>query len=779
MFKLPQKIKDDIKKYRNSLEELLKGKINANRFKGVRVPWGIYSHRGGKVFMNRIRIPAGVLSFNQLEALSKVSSQYGDGVLHITTRQDIQVHRVKIEDTPGIMEFLKDYELSPRGGGGNTVRNIIGCPLAGVCSQEVFDIRGYAIALSEYLLRQDTSYNLPRKFKIAFTGCDKDCIGTGVADLGFSACIKNNLKGFRVLCGGGMGADSRVGFLLEDFIPEEELGYVVMAVKNVFFKKGNRKNKHHNRLRFLIYDDLGKEKFINEYRKELEELKKSEHIALRKINLEFPENGKEDILLPEQDDKNFKKFLEFNVEEQKQRGFFLVHLRIPRGDLYYKNALSLVELGKRYKLWELRTTPNQNISLVGVKAEYIFDIFEKLKSIFFEDFLYPETLLDIVACRGALTCNLGLCNSPGLAAVLEEVVKKNFLESNLLSLLNIKLNGCPNACGQHPLGEIAFSGMSRKVEGRTLPFYRVLLGGRKNSENTQLAQVVGYLAAKHLPSFLKEFFVEIQDKITQNNKFDFLMREGKEIARKLISKYSYVPPYEEDKSYYQDWGKDEDFSLDGLGQGECGAGVLDMIEGDLSLSEVIIKEIEKSLSASRMKEAIFCLCRSLLIVKGVDAKDAETAISAFKDKFISAGIASKKFEDIDKIYKEIDNQSPQERQQTLLFLKDFFNHIKSLYKSMDSSFNFPLLEEKEEKENKEPVKEKEHNFLDLKGTPCPINYVKAKLVLENLKTSDILEIILDEGEPIANVPKSLEADGHKILKIEKINRHYKIVVEKK
>ncbi|MDP3804276.1 MAG: nitrite/sulfite reductase, partial [Candidatus Omnitrophota bacterium] len=251
MFKLPDEVSEGIKNYKASLEDFVNGKMNASRFAGMRVPWGIYSHRGGKVFMDRIRIPAGLLIPDQLKAIAHVSRQYGNGIVHITTRQDIQVHGVKIEDTAKIMEYLKDYELSSRGGGGNTVRNITSCVLSGVCKDEVFEVSGHAIALSEHLLRQESSYNLPRKFKIAFSGCPKDCSGCLVNDLGFIAKQEGGKKGFQVFTGGGMGADSRLGRLLETFMPEEEAGYCAEAVKNVFYKHGNRRDKHHNRLRFL------------------------------------------------------------------------------------------------------------------------------------------------------------------------------------------------------------------------------------------------------------------------------------------------------------------------------------------------------------------------------------------------------------------------------------------------------------------------------------------------------------------------------------------------
>src|SRR3989338_4575421 len=293
-FKLPKEIIESIKDYKQALEDYLSGRISYARFSGVRVPWGNYSHRGGKVFMSRIRIPAGVVSAKQLRAIAFAAKEFGNGKCHLTTRQDIQLHEVKLEDTIKVIEYLKDYNLSPRGGGSNTVRNITACVRSGICKDEIFDVRANAIALSEYLLSKDTSFNLPRKFKIGFSGCAADCAGCLTNDVGFLAQIKGGKKGFKVYVGGGMGAESRVGKLFEEFIPQEELGYCVEAIKNTYYKNGDRRNKHHNRLRFLI-GDIGLDKFSSLYEGELKALKENEYIVLRKIEFSYPAGAKDGI----------------------------------------------------------------------------------------------------------------------------------------------------------------------------------------------------------------------------------------------------------------------------------------------------------------------------------------------------------------------------------------------------------------------------------------------------------------------------------------------------
>ncbi|MFH1789095.1 MAG: nitrite/sulfite reductase, partial [Candidatus Altiarchaeota archaeon] len=273
MFKLPDEVKADVRTYRDSLQRLIAGDISAARFKGVRVPWGVYSQRKNKGNMTRVRFPAGVASGKQLKGIAEAAKRFSNGMLHVTDRQDIQIHNVPLEDTGDLIEFLLEYELSPRGGGGNTVRNITACPRAGICKEEAFDVRGHAIQLTELMLPEPESYTLPRKYKISFSGCGRDCAHATVNDVGFIAKTKAGKKGFTVYVGGGLGSSSRVGRLFEEFLPESDVPYIAEAVKRVFHDHGNRKDKHHARLRFFI-EDKGLSEFKRLYIAELDKLRR-------------------------------------------------------------------------------------------------------------------------------------------------------------------------------------------------------------------------------------------------------------------------------------------------------------------------------------------------------------------------------------------------------------------------------------------------------------------------------------------------------------------------
>ncbi|MCM8784935.1 MAG: sulfurtransferase TusA family protein [Candidatus Omnitrophica bacterium] len=769
MFRLPKKVIDDIQKYDEKLKQFLSGKINSTFFRGVRVPWGFYSQRGGKLLMSRLRIPAGILTPSQLKAIGIAAKNFADGKLHITTRQDIQIHNVPFENSIKIIDYLKDFNISPRGGGGNTVRNITCCYLSGICSKEKTEVYKMVWGLTEYLLSLEESLNLPRKFKIAFSGCEKDCAFTGVNDVGVIALDDGK---FKVLCGGGMGAKSAVGKVLCENIDQDEVYYVIKSVFNVYNKYGDRKNRHHNRLRFLI-EDIGWEKFYDLYKKELDNIRGNEYIPIRyenDVNVlpELPDAG----LIGCSEDETYNLFIKHNTAKQKQKGYYYAEIRIPVGEISSEELLKLCEIEGFVPTLIFRTTQRQNIVLTNIPYDKMFYVYEKIKSIF-SDFLYPETVLDIVSCKAATTCNLGICNAIDLAKnIIEELNSK--LDTTVIEKLKdvkININGCPNACGQHPIGTISFSGLARRVYNRSVPFYKIYLGGKIDGENTKLAQEKGILPARVIPKFISELVLTLQGSLN----IEYLTFN----IEQLIKKYSYVPSYEEDKNYYIDFGKTEEFSFAGLSQGECGAGVIDMIEADLeSAKQSLIKSKEKNLEITDIKDALIYSARALLVVKGVDPKSEEETIFGFIDKFINTGICNPEFKNLNEIYQNIVSNKIT-KEQAYEYTQKFYQEVKKIYSLMDSNFNFVArfkeIISTEDKRQKHP----KTLTYDLRGTPCPINYVKIKLKLEELNIGDVLEVYLDDGEPIKNVPKSLINDGQEILKIEQVKNFFKVLIKRK
>lgn len=777
MFKLPERLKTIIGSYRESLDEYLEGKISADRFRGVRVPFGFYSERESNVLLSRVRIPGGYATSDQLRALANAARNFNAG-LHITDRQDVQIHDVSYEDSIKLLEYLKDFDLSSIGGGGNTVRNVTACPLAGICKDEVFDCRRHAISVSEYLLEDPLSIGkLPRKFKVAFSGCNTDCAYALVNDVGLIAKEREGVKGFKVYAGGGMGASSAIGQVLEEFVPEEKVGYVVKAVMLTYEKYGDKFNRHRNRLRFLI-QQIGFERFRGLYRETLHQVLADGKFNLREIQFKDSFKGPiADSIGFESFDEDFGEFLENNIKPQKTEGYYAVELNISQGDITHQALEQIADLEEIIPEIEFRFTQQQNILLSNIPGPEIKKLYQILKEIFGNSsFVIPGNLMNVVACKGATTCNLGLCNSPGIAREIIKELSTEDIDLDSLREFNVKISGCPNNCGQHSLGVIGLHGITRKVNLHPVPLYKVLVGGRTGEDSTRLAQEIGKIPAKVVPLFLREFFSSVQDNVGNHGSvYEFLEAEGIEILRELIDKYSNIPSYDKRQDFYIDWERAEDFTLAGLGPAECGAGVLDLIDADLSDAEENLKLArENGYQRDFLKNTLIYSARALQVVRGLEPKNDRDVIDFFITEFVEKGIADKKLKEVKGIYNKLLNElTEDERGLAYRFAEEFYTAIKTLYKQMDSHFRFPAETKKEE-----PKPAETNNVLDLKGVECPYNYIKAKLYLEDIKKDSTVMIYLDDGEPINNVPVSLENDGHQVVSKERVNGHYRVLVRK-
>lgn len=778
MFKLPERLKTITESYRESLNEYLSGRISADRFRGIRVPFGFYSERESNVLLSRVRIPGGCATSAQLKALAYAARKFNAGI-HITDRQDIQLHDVTYEDSFNVLEYLKEYELSSIGGGGNTVRNVTSCPLSGICRDEVLDCRKHAISVTEYLLEDHfATGKLPRKFKVAFSGCSTDCAYALVNDVGLIAKERDGIKGFRVYCGGGMGASSAVGQILEEFVPEEKAGYVVKAVMLTYEKHGDKFNRHRNRLRFLIRQ-IGFERFRELYLEVLRNTVLNEKFILRDIG--FKDNFKQIKPLNldefESSDADFAAFLKNNVKSQKQEGCYAVELNIAQGDIAHERLEKIADLEEVFPEIEFRLTQHQNILLCNMHGAEIPDIYQRLKGIFNgTGFVINRNLMNIVACKGATTCNLGLCNSPGIARAILRELPTDGIDTASLNEFSIKISGCPNNCGQHSLGVIGLHGITRKVNLRPIPLYKVLVGGRTGEAHTRLAQELGKIPAKVVPAFMKEYFSASRDRVKNyTSVYEFLDSEGKELLKNLVDKYSYIPSYEENPDFYKDWERQEDFTLAGLGPAECGSGVLDLIEADLSdAGDNLRLAGENGYQSGHLKNALIYSVRALQVVRGLEPKDDNQAIDFFISEFVDKDIVDKKLAGVKDIYKLLQKELADDgRVLVYSFINGVYTAVAELKRQMDSHFRFPS-----EVKEKEPVYEVSRKVLDLKGVKCPVNYVKAKLFLETVEKDTLVTFYLDDGDPVRNVPLSLENDGYKILDKERVNGHYIVVVRK-
>ncbi|MHC4188029.1 MAG: nitrite/sulfite reductase [Planctomycetota bacterium] len=472
ILRLPESVKEDILNHRSQVEKFLNGQTSPIAFKAYRVPMGIYEQRAVGKYMIRIRIGAGLVLPFQLQRIAELSQKYGNGTLHVTTRQDIQIHEVNIEHTPDVLEGLLEVGLSARGGGGNTVRNVTACPRSGVCPKEEFNVAPYAIATAEYLLQFKSSYNLPRKYKIVFSGCSEDCAYASVADLGFFAHKRDGKKGFAVYSGGGLGPNPAAAVKIEDFVGGNEFLEVAEAIKRLFDEYGDRANKHKARLRYVL-KRLGQEEFIKLYinnRKEVQHQSLQGNIpAVRAIV-----SSSKEAVQSVSNDKD-QPPLSNNVMPEKTQGMFTIRVNLNLGDISADNLVKIGKIADKSGQGLVRTTQLQDILITSVQKQNIERTLGALEDISID--LLGSTGTKIVACTGAATCKLGLCLSRNLA----DAISKEFNEKKI-SLKNgnsvLRISGCPNSCGNHYIANIGFEGKAKRIKGRLMPFYEVLVGAK-------------------------------------------------------------------------------------------------------------------------------------------------------------------------------------------------------------------------------------------------------------------------------------------------------------
>lgn len=604
------------------------GAITDGQFRIIRVPAGVYEQRENGTYMLRVRFPAGGVLPSHLRRLGEVAAQFGNGLLHVTTRQEFQIHRVPLDSIMPALRSLAAAGLSTLGGGGNTVRNVTACVESGVCREELFDVKPYAVALTERLLADPLSLQLPRKYKIAFAACSRDCSGATVHDVGFIARKQQGVDGFAVYVGGGMGGKSRLADLLHEFIPAGDTHLVAEALKRVFDKNGDRKNKHLARLRFLV-ERIGLDQFRALYEAELAALRASqpEPLTIRPVP---PGPGAPVASAAINETPEFQRWFTQNVAPQKQPGFYLVQIPLTLGDLPAHHAAALADLVASHGDQVLWATQSQNVGLRWISAAELPSVFQALSAL---GLATPEAplLRNLVACAGASTCRLGICLSRGLAKAVRTELSASALALDRLGDFSIHISGCPNSCGRHPIGNLGFSGAARRVGENLVPFYAVQVDGRLGEGQTRFGAAVGALPAKNAPAFVRELLTAWQQSPAAGDFQQFVDQEGRQVAGEILKRHQAVPSIASRPEFYQDWDASALFSLAGRGQGECSAGVFDLIEVDLA-------NAREAQEAGRFYEAALSAARALLVVQRAQPRsDAET-FALFQRHFIDAGL---------------------------------------------------------------------------------------------------------------------------------------------
>jgi len=515
----------EIDEFADVLGRFERGDIGPDAWRAFRLVRGTYGQRQAEdAQMVRVKIPQGALSGAQLDALADVADLYSRGFGHITTRQNVQFHFMRLHDVEPAMRRLAEAGLTTREACGNSVRNITACPFAGVAGDEVFDVTPYAEALTRHLLRHPLSSKLPRKFKIGFEGCPDDHTRTGINDLGFRAVVgPDGTRGFRITAAGGTAILCRAGSLLHDFLPAGEIFDAADAVLRVYAAFGDYAHKQRNRLKFLI-KAMGWDRWMEEYQRALAAVRAEargpfpfdpdnppfEGAPDRRVNAP-PDLG--DLAarargaelrgpgirprLPLVDD-SFDRWTRTNVRRQKQEGYAIAIVTVPLGDLTAAQFRIVAELASAHGDGAIRVTTEQNLVFRWVPLSHVNGLYHGLHAAGL-GLAGVGTIADVLSCPGAESCRLAVTQSRGLGRLLEEHLRAHPDVTAAGGGADIKISGCPNGCGQHHVAALGFQGSLRKVGGRAVPHYLVMVGGGADEGGAVFGRTVARLPARRMP----------------------------------------------------------------------------------------------------------------------------------------------------------------------------------------------------------------------------------------------------------------------------------------
>ena len=608
--------------------------------------------------MQRIKIPFGGVTPDQLDVLADLAEEYSSGVAHITTRQDFQLHFVHIEDTPSMMRRLASVGITTREACGNSVRNVTACPLAGVCQGEIFDVTPYSRAMHKFLLGHPDTQDFGRKFKVAFSGCRGEACGLAkMHDLGLIAAVSVEdgveRRGFECYVGGGLGAVPHQATLLDDFLPVEELLPTAQAIARVFARLGEKENRSRARFKFLVAK-LGIDEFRRLLKEERERMPQARDWFVYSENEhEFARESRELVQLDMKEAlPGFKVWHQANVSLQRQQGFGTVTIALPLGDMSSSQLRAIGKIARRYSQDQLRTTVEQNILLRWVELTDLPEIYEELNKIGLADPV-AGTIADVTACPGTDTCKLGIASSRGLAAEIRKRLSNKSLElDEAVTDLRIKISGCFNSCGQHHIADLGFYGTSRTVSNRKVPHFQVVLGGSWGDNAGAYGMGIGSVPSRSIPFVIERITGRyVEDRINGEPFKDFVGRIGKKDLRGMIQDLTKVPSYEEDPTFYSDWGDPREFSMGDMGIGECAGEVVSLIDFDLAEAERILFEAQVSLDEGDVAaasqgslEAMIQAAKGLVKTEFLDVPNkTETIVSEFKERFYDTKIFFDRF----------------------------------------------------------------------------------------------------------------------------------------
>jgi sulfite reductase (ferredoxin) len=591
--------------------------------------------------MMRIKIPFGKLSAEQLDTLAELAEEYSDSILHVTTRQDIQLHYIHIDDAPDMMRRLAAVGITTREACGNSVRNVTACEYAGVCTTQAFDVTPYANAITQYLLGHPDVQDFGRKFKIAFSGCeDNPCGLVTFHDLGAVAHVRDGKRGFRVVVGGGLGAVPVQAKVLAEFCPEEELLPLAQAVARVFARLGEKQSRARARIKFLV-QKVGIDEFKKLVAEERETLRPDPRWTdfLEDLHSTDEKPVREAGPIPSQTTTGFQAWAKHNLRPQAQAGYYVAIIKMPLGDFTSTQARALSDLARKYTGDSIRCTVEQNLAFRWLSGADAVAFHEELDALNLAE-TGAGTITDMTACPGTDTCKLGISASRGLTGELRkrlEVIKNDL--DPAVEALRIKASGCFNSCGQHHAADIGFTGVSRQIGGRKVPHFNVVLGGQWTQNAKSYGLVVGAVPSKNIPKAVELITAHYMDNREGDESFQaFIARVGKKAFRKVLAPIQKPPSYDEDPSYYSDWGDPREYNIGDIGVGECAGEIVPFVEFGLQEAEQQLHDAQDALESGNAATAAAggftaMVTAAKALVRHLDVQvkdDADDVVANFK-----------------------------------------------------------------------------------------------------------------------------------------------------
>jgi sulfite reductase (ferredoxin) len=678
-------VEKDIIDLEKKIRLFREGKIHDEKFRSLRLARGVYGQRQPGVQMVRIKLPFGKVTFKQLLRIADVSDEYASGNLHLTTRQDIQIHYVSLDRTPQLWEELERDDITLREACGNTVRNVTSSPDSGINPNEVFDVSPYAHAFFSYFLRNPICQEMGRKIKFSFSSDERDTAYSYIHDLGFIPKInEQGERGFKVMMAGGLGAQPFLASPIFDFLHEDQIIPYAESLLRVFDRYGERTNRNKARLKYLV-QKLGLDEVLR--------LVEEERIANKSKSFKIDRNTVPEPNLPEVIDYpvldevvnsiGYKHWRATNAVPQKQEGFFGVYIKVSKGDIKTELARQLVAAIKPFVADEIRITQNQGLLLKYVREDALPSLYAALNPL---GFAIPgfDSIADVTTCPGTDTCNLGISNSMALSVALEDVIYEEYPELIYDKDLKIKISGCMNSCGQHGLAHIGFHGSSVKANGKVVPAVQVMLGGGTigNGEGRVAERVIkapSKRATDVLRTLLNDYAGVSLDQESFHSYYD---RQGKDYFYQLLKPLADLTNLKDEE--YVDWGHEETF-VTAIGVGECAGVVIDLVATLLLEGFEKLEWAEASYEAGAWSDAIYhtyavfvSSAKAMLLDKGVSSSTQIGVIREFDTNYVETGEFSLP-SSFNELVLQINKNEPTEEFATsyLVAVRDFIAQIKT------------------------------------------------------------------------------------------------------